>query len=199
VDTEVIAGESTELDLVRRARNGDREAFSRLVKCYQKRVVSVAYRLLGNTEDACDVAQDAFVRAYRGLPNLQDAARFGPWLMKVVSNLALNFRRSRRRRTAASLDPAAEPDPDMQNPGSGRRMTVRAQEQEDSLASETRDAIQDALGQLPEKQRLALVLFSVEGMKQTEVAEVLECSVELVKWNVFQARRKLKTLLADYL
>lgn len=195
----MIAGESTELDLVRRARNGDREAFSRLVKGYQKRVVSVAYRLLGNAEDACDVAQDAFVRAFRALPNLEDAARFGPWLMKVTSNLALNFRRSRRRRVAASLDPAVEPDPAMQNPGSGRRMAVRAQEQEDSLAGETRDAIHDALRQLPEKQRLALVLFSVEGMKQTEVAEILDCSVELVKWNVFQARKKLKELLADVL
>ena len=83
-------------------------------------------------------------------------------------------------------------------PGSGRRLTVNAEADDGPLPAELERAIDAAMEQLPEKQRLTLILFSVEGLPQKEVAEILECSVELVKWNVFQARKKLKELLGDY-
>ena len=188
---------SDEVDLVGRARAGDVEAFGLLVRRYQRRAVSVAYRLLGNVEDAGDVSQDAFVRAYRSLSQLDDPTRFGGWLMRVVCNLSLNFRRSRAGRAALSLDDA------MIAGGSLRRPGASASRDEtgggDSRSDELNDAIVAGLDQLPEKQRLALVLFSVEGLPQKQVAEMLDCSVELVKWNVFQARKKLKEHLAEYL
>lgn len=182
-----------EVDAVCRAQAGDAQAFSELVRLYQRRTVSAAYRLLGNLEDASDVAQDAFVRAFRSLGQLENPARFGPWLMRVVSNLALNYRRSRKLRSAASLD-----DPDFAGGQAALRLADRAGE-DGALPVELHAAVSAALEQLPEKQRLALILFSVEGMPQKDVAEVLECSIELVKWNVFQARKKLRESLAEHL
>jgi RNA polymerase sigma-70 factor, ECF subfamily len=185
-----------EVDLVCRAKAQDTQAFGELVRRYQRRAVSVAYRLVGNSADASDVSQDAFVRAYRSLDQLEDPARFGPWLMRVVSNLSLNFRRSRATRPASSLDDSLLDGVDFQKPRGGLRL---AASDEDSQAAELDGAVSKALEQLPDQQRLALILFSVEGVPQKEVAEILECSVELVKWNVFQARKKLKELLAGLL
>jgi len=196
--TEVDVTDSQEVDLVRRAGDGDAEAFGMLVRKYQRRAVSVAYRLVGNSADASDVSQEAFVRAYRNLGQLDDPARFGAWLMRVVSNLSLNFRRSRAARPASSLESALEAGADFRRPATGLK-AASTHEDADPQAAELNDAVGRAMEQLPDKQRLALILFSVEGMPQKEVADILECSVELVKWNVFQARKKLKELLAKFL
>ena len=199
LDTEATATQQAEDALVRCAQQGDTEAFAELVRRYQRRAISVAFRLLNNVEDASDVSQDAFVRAYRHLSQLDDVTRFGPWLMRVVTNLSLNFRRSRKARSAASLDDALAVSAEVRSPASGQRLTVGQEGGDGLLPDELHAAVTSAVGQLPEKQRLALILFSVEGMPQKDVAEVLECSVELVKWNVFQARRKLKEMLKAYL
>ena len=188
-----------EIGLVGRARDGDVDAFAELVRRYQRRAVSVSYRLLGNVEDASDVSQDAFVRAYRSLSQLDDPSRFGAWLMRVVCNLSLNFRRSRAARAAVPLDDAVAESLPLRGPGLGRSASPVEPDEGGSISGELHEAIVAGLDQLPEKQRLALVLFSVEGLPQKEVAEVLECSVEMVKWSVFQARQKLKEHLREYL
>ena len=198
LDTKLEVTKSSEVDLVRRAQAGDSAAFGSLVRSHQRRAVSVAYRLLGNSADASDVSQEAFVRAYRNLGQLDDPARFGGWLMRVVSNLALNFRRSRAARPATSLDAALEVGAEIRRPTTGLK-AAGAHEGDDHRAGELNDAVSRAMEQLPDKQRLALILFSVEGMPQKEVADILECSVELVKWNVFQARKKLRELLQEFL
>jgi len=190
---------SPETEAVRRARYGDRDAFAELVRLYQRRAVSVAYRLLGNVEDASDVSQDAFVRAYQRLGQLDDPSRFGAWLLRIVANLALNFRRARSTRKAGSLDDALAMPEEVQLPGSGLRIMRGDEGEAGALPHELHSAVTNAMERLPDKQRLALVLFSVEGMPQKEVAAILECSVELVKWNVFQARRKLKEWLSEHL
>jgi RNA polymerase sigma-70 factor (ECF subfamily) len=159
---------------------------------YQRRAVSLAYRLVGHLEDAREISQEAFIRAFRSLHQLSDPARFGGWLMRVVGNLSLNHRRSRKARRAAPL--ASESDGSEGSDLPDRKAWVGG-----ALTEELRAAINTALEKLPDRQRLALILFSVEGLPQKEVAEILECSVELVKWNVFQARQKLKDLLAEFL
>ncbi len=184
-------------DLVRRSLDGDTSGFDELVNRYQRRAVSVAYRLLGNTHDALEVCQEAFLRAYRSLETLKEPDRFGPWLMRTVSNLSLNFRRSRRQRNPIPVDDCLLQGGEE---GIGSDWMVSAgMPPDETLASELSVAIAAAIGELPDKQRLALVLFAVEGMSQKDVAEVLESSVEAVKWHVFQARKTLKEKLADYL
>ncbi|MFH1747628.1 MAG: sigma-70 family RNA polymerase sigma factor, partial [Planctomycetota bacterium] len=139
-------------------------------------------------------------RAYRHLHSLEDGRRFGSWLLRIVTNLSLNFRRSRavggrrisfedcildgQRPREEYLSDAPHSD---ERPGAG------------FMAEELADTIQTALGELPEAQRTALILFCMEQLPQKEVAEIMECSVEAVKWHVFQARKKLKVHLADYL
>ncbi len=191
--------ESAERELVCQAQAGQQEAFGELVRRYQRRAVSVAYRLLGNVEDASDVSQDAFVRAYRNLSQLDDPSRFGAWLMRVVCNLSLNLRRSRASRATVPWDETLSSVSEARDRNTGRPLASPAPSDEGPLPAELNAAISAALDELPEKQRLALVLFSVEGVPQKEVAAILECSIELVKWNVFQARKKLKDQLASFL
>jgi RNA polymerase sigma-70 factor (ECF subfamily) len=183
--------------LVTRTLDGDEQSFDQLVKRYERRAVAVAYRLLNDLHDAAEVAQDAFVRAIRNLESLEDRARFGPWLLRIVSNLSLNFRRKRRLRLAAPIDDLEE-SVGLSRSASGALLGDDGKAGE-AEADELSNAIQSALKELPDKQRLALVLFSVEGMAQKEVAEIMECSVELVKWNVFQARKRMRELLSDYM
>lgn len=180
------------------ARAGDHDAFGRLVRLYQRRAVAVAYRYLGNGDDAADVAQDAFIRAHTRLEQLDDDARFGPWLMRIVTNLSLNYRRKRKSSEAVSLEPGME-DGAPRGDGPGPAGSFVPGADETAAAGDLKRAIDAAIARLPEKQAAALVLFSIEGLPQKDVAEILECSIELVKWNVFQARKKLRDMLGDYL
>jgi RNA polymerase sigma-70 factor (ECF subfamily) len=183
--------------LVERTVGGDQAAFGELVRRYQRQAVAVSYRLLGRVDDAADVVQDAFLRAHRSLATLEQRARFGPWLMRIVSNLSLNYRRSRRH-VAAPLDEMVEASEGLRRPD-GETRTAETSPEGAALSEELREIIDRAIRTLPEKQRLALILSSVEGMPQKDVAQILDCSVELVKWNVFQARKKLREQLRDYL
>jgi RNA polymerase sigma-70 factor, ECF subfamily len=188
-----------ELAYVLAARQGDRTAFGKLAQQYQRQCAAVALRLLGNTHDAMELVQDALVKAYKNLSQLQQSERFGPWLMRIVTNLALNSRRSRARRQAISLEAVAADSAE----GEDLRSTLPG----DALdapdrpltSAELGDAIQQAIDELPEKQRLALVMFAIEKMPQKEVAEILHCSVEAVKWHVFTARKQLKKRLGAFM
>src|SRR5579859_5067892 len=91
-------------ELVGRALKGDRPAFDVLIRRYQRQAVAVSYRLLGNTHDALEVTQDAFLKAFGSLSTLQKPEAFGGWLMRIVSNLSLNYRRSRKTRRQLPLD-----------------------------------------------------------------------------------------------
>ncbi len=181
--------------LVRQARRGQRDAFDELVGRYQRRAVSVAYRLVGNLHDALEVCQEAYLRAYRGLGSLAEPERFGAWLLRIVTNQALNFRRARGPRVNLNgLADVRTRDEQLCNvlspddrPGA-HLATV-----------ELAERIRDGLAELPERQRSALVLFSIGGMPQRQVARILGCSVEAVKWHVFVARKKLRERLTEYL
>ena len=175
---------------------GQMAAYDRLVERYQRRAVSVAYRLLGNLSDAMDVVQDAFLRGYRSLGTLEKPERFGPWVMRIVSNLSLNYRRGRKKHLSLSIGDDEESVSDNWVPEGDRREVSGEAALE---SAELRSQIDEAVDSLPEAQRLALVLFAIEQMPQKEVAEIMQCSVEMVKWNVFQARKALKARLADYL
>lgn len=175
---------------------GDTAAYDRLIEKYQRRAVSVAYRLLGNMNDAMDVCQDAFLRAFKSLSSLQETHRFGAWLMRIVSNLSLNYRRGRKQHLSLSLGDDESGPQDAQLADDGRRERTG----EAALVSdEMRGILEKAVDELPPQQRMALTLFAIEQMPQKEVAEIMECSVEMVKWNVFQARKALKARLAEYL
>lgn len=184
-------------ELVRATLAGRKTAFDDLIERYQRRATAVAYRLLGNIHDALEVCQDAFIRAYRKLDALEDPERFGPWLLRIVTNLSLNYRRSRGPRLSFEdcllSEDASREERIADSPHSEDRPGARL------AASELEERVQAGLAQLPPQQRAALVLFSVEQLPQKDVAQILDCSIEAVKWHVFQARRKMKEYLADFM
>ena len=189
---------STDGHLVRRTLAGNCSAFDELVDRYQRQAIAVAYRVLGNAEDAMEVAQDAFIKAFTNLCTLKKAEAFGGWLMRIVSNLSLNFRRGRKSRAAVSLDDCMpiidEHTALYATTGDCLADPVRRLE-----SAELGQRIRKAMGQLSEKQRTAIMLFAIEQMPQKDVAEQLGCSVEAVKWHVFQGRKRLREILEDYL
>lgn len=186
--------------LVAQTLVGDRKAFDQLITRYQRQAVAVSYRLLGNSHDALEVTQDAFIKGFTSLSTLQKPEAFGGWLMRIVSNLSLNYRRSRKTRSQLPLDDLLGPvDGGAQDTGGGgSEWMARGGDPVHRLESEEMGRrLQAALKQLPEKQRLAIVMFTIEEMPQKQVAEALDISVEAVKWHVFQGRKKLKELLKD--
>jgi RNA polymerase sigma-70 factor, ECF subfamily len=179
---------------------GDRPAFDELIQRYQRQAVAVSYRLLGNTQDALEVTQDAFLKAFSSLSTLQKPEAFGGWLMRIVSNLSLNYRRSRKLRSQLPLDDLLGPTESQHTDTSGSEWTAKDGDPVHRLESqEMGQQLQEALKKLPEKQRLAIILFTIEQLPQKQVAESLQCSVEAVKWHVFQGRKKLKEMMKEYL
>ena len=172
------AGGPTDGELVARAVDGDRPAF-----------------------DALEVSQDAFLKAYSSLAGLQKVEAFGGWLMRIVSNLSLNYRRSRRTRSQLPLDDLLGPsEPTAGDVGGTSDWMAQDADPVHMLESkEMGRRLQTALQELPEKQRLAIVMFTIEQMPQKQVADALACSVEAVKWHVFQGRKRLRELLKDHL
>jgi len=204
VPTDSIAGQpdpavqaAHELAWVLAARKGDRPAFGKLAQLYQRQCAAVAMRLLGNAHDAGELVQDALLKAFRSLDQLQQSERFGPWLMRIVTNLALNYRRSRNRRQAISLEQTVG-DGEGDDLRSTLPGTAKDAPYKPLTNAELGTAIQDAIDALPEKQRLALVMFAIEKMPQKDVADILNCSVEAVKWHVFMARKQLRKSLAEH-
>jgi RNA polymerase sigma-70 factor (ECF subfamily) len=179
-------------ELVLKAVAGDRPAFDLLIGRYQRQAVAVSYRLLGNTPDALEVTQDAFLKAYRSLATLQAPGAFGGWLLRIVSNLSLNYRRGRKSRSSVPLDDLFDAGPAAGGPAGGDPSRVMQ-------GKELGQKLSAALAALPDKQRQALLMFTVDGLPQKDVAEALQCSVEAVKWHVFQGRKRLKELLKDQL
>jgi RNA polymerase sigma-70 factor (ECF subfamily) len=190
-------------EAVRDILAGNVEAYNDLMSRYGRRAISASYRLLGNQEDASDVVQDAFLKAYRSLDTLERPEAFGGWLLRIVTNLSLNHRRGRRLRLAQSIDngfgeqrgdkPAEQP-----MPGHGSESFRHPPCPERAARGrELGVHLREALKSLPEKQRQALLLFTVEQLPQREVAQRLDCSIEAVKWHVFQGRKKLRDLLGD--
>lgn len=187
--------------LVEQVLGGRREAFDELVRRYQRQAVAVSYRLLGNSHDALEVTQDAFLKSFSSLATLQKPEAFGGWLMRIVSNLSLNFRRSRKTRSQLPLDDLLGPtEGQSDSSGGGSDWMTQSGNPVRRLESEEMGRkLQSALAQLPEKQRLAIIMFTIEEMPQKQVAESLDCSVEAVKWHVFQGRKKLKEMLKEHL
>ena len=191
----------TDGQLVGRVLGGEKKAFDELIGRYQRQAVAVSYRLLGNSHDALEVTQEAFIKAYTRLDSLDKPEAFGGWLMRIVSNLSLNFRRGRKSSSQLPLGDLLGPTDSQQGEsGGGSEWMAKSGDPLRALESqEMGKRLQEALKQLPEKQRLAITMFTIEEMPQKQVAEALGCSVEAVKWHVFQGRKKLKELLKEYI
>ncbi|WP_020474818.1 RNA polymerase sigma factor [Zavarzinella formosa] len=173
--------------LLARHQNGDDAALNVLFLRYRESAYRVAYRLLSHPEDALDAVQDGFVKAMLHLGRFEHRSSFKTWLMRVVSNAALDFGRARRRRDQLKVAACGQVAPEP--PGHEPQVLLEG--------TELRERLDEALGQLPEQQRRTFVLHMDGGLSYREVAEALEISLGTVMSRLFYARQKLKTLLAD--
>ncbi|HNY00733.1 MAG TPA: sigma-70 family RNA polymerase sigma factor [Oscillospiraceae bacterium] len=183
-----------ENDAVRRVLDGDADAFSPLVEAYQKNVYNLALRMTGNPEDALDMAQEAFIRAYNSLSSFRGDSKFSVWLYRIVSNVCLDFLRARKGRAAVSL---SQTGPD----GEDTALEIpdeRALPEAELERALTRDAVRRGLQALPDDQREILLLREIQGLSYEEIAAALSLEGGTVKSRIFRARKKLCAyLLAD--
>jgi RNA polymerase sigma-70 factor (ECF subfamily) len=171
-----------EREAVETCRRGEREAFDRLVLRYQRDVYRLCYRYVNNHEDANDLAQEVFLKAWRAIPRFRGQSAFSTWLYRIAVNACLNFRALRRPVTQEL--PEALPDP---------RLGAAARVESDDEARRVRAAV----ARLPEKQRATLILKVYHELTHEEVAGILGSSVGTVKANLFHALRNLRRLMAD--
>ncbi len=174
--------------LVQRARRGDAEAFGDLVRAYQHRIVNFTRTLVSDAADAEDVAQDAFLRAYRGLGGFRGGSSFKTWLYQIATNTArTHLARRRDRPEQAAGDPAATPEAFGQ-PSTGEDVEA---------AVIHRDRLDRALQALPEDMRAAVVLRDVEGLDYVEIARALGVPLGTVESRIFRGRARLRALITE--
>ncbi|MGA8655292.1 MAG: sigma-70 family RNA polymerase sigma factor [Chthoniobacterales bacterium] len=176
-----------EIEWMARVREGDMEAFRRLVETHQARVVGTISKMLGSDAEAEDLAQQVFIRVWRSAPRYQPTAKFTTWLFRITRNLVFNELR-RKRHFVDQADEMPEP------------AERRDQEPDQVLMEgELQSAIQDAINRLPESQRLAIILRRYEEMSYEEIATVMDTTVPAVKSILFRARAELRERLEKHL
>lgn len=183
-------------DLVKRARKGDLDAYDELVKRYQERIYATVYHMTSNHEDANDIAQEAFIKAFQALKSFRGGSSFYTWLYRIAVNKTINFLKQRRNKNHFSLndlDFNAEHDPDLV-----ALISDKTPHREIGL-SELQKKLNEALMQLSEPHRMVVVLHDVQGLSHEEIAEILDCNIGTVRSRLFYARQQLQGHLAEYL
>ena len=190
------APEVHESELVKRARRGDLGAYDELVRRYQERVYATVYHMTSNHEDANDLAQEAFIKAFQALKSFKGGSSFYTWVYRIAVNKTLNFLKSRKNRSHFSLNDVdfnAENNPDLV-----ALISEKTPRREVGL-TELQEKLNEAMQQLSEQHRLVVTLHDVQGLPHEEIAKIMDCNVGTVRSRLFYARQQLQGFLADYL
>ncbi len=182
--------------LVRRAKLGDLVAYDELVRRYQERIYATIYHMTANHEDANDLAQEAFIKAYRSLRSFKGDSSFFTWVYRIAVNKTLNFLKQRKHKGQLSLDDLdfnAEHDPDLV-----ALISDKTPRREAGL-SELQQKLNVALQKLSETHRMVVTLHDVQGLSHEEIGRIMDCNVGTVRSRLFYARQQLQAYLADYL
>ena len=183
--------------LVERVQKGDNRAFDLLVRKYQHKIVAVISRYISDWSECQDVAQEAFIRAYRAMANFRGDSQFYTWMYKIAINTAKNYLVSQGRRPPTddiSIDDAVLLD-------GGTRLKDRATPERELLRQEIEQTVFDTVESLPEDLKTAITLREVDGLSYEEIAEKMNCPIGTVRSRIFRARdaidQKLRPLLSD--
>ena len=175
--------------LLRRARNGDPEAFEALAAGVESLVWRVCWHYTGNREDASDCGQETMIKIWRGLGQYRGDCAFETWVYRIAVSCSLDFLRKKKRRPAESIEPLRERGLDLPDGAPGT--------EERALAADEHARLRRAVAALPEDQRDALVLTQLEGKSYEETARLLDTNPGTVKSRVSRARNRLKEMLSD--
>ncbi|HTP23002.1 MAG TPA: sigma-70 family RNA polymerase sigma factor [Solirubrobacteraceae bacterium] len=185
-------GPSSENELIRRARGGDEEAFAGLVMLHADRVLGALRRFGLDASEADEVAQEVFLRAWRGLPRFEGRSQFSTWLYRIAFNEA-------QRRLARRPPPRAEADPDRDDPVVSLPESPNLGPEAQTLDHEFEQTLERALEQLPMEWRAAVVLRDIEGLSTHEAAEIVGVGEAAFKSRLHRGRMQLRALLEPYL
>jgi RNA polymerase sigma-70 factor (ECF subfamily) len=189
-----MGADASDLSLVQRVQRGERGAYDLLVLKYQHKVVKLVMRYLRNPADAEDVAQEAFVKAYRALPQFRGDSAFYTWLYRIAINTAKNALAARERNPVSY-------ELDLQGNDESSDMVGRLKDPETpeglALTEEIRDTVNHAIEELPEDLRTAIVLRELEGMSYEEIAASMDCPVGTVRSRIFRAREAIDRRLRE--
>ncbi|ABI39925.1 MULTISPECIES: RNA polymerase sigma factor RpoE [Shewanella] len=192
-----MSGQISDQQLVERVQRGDKNAFNLLVLKYQSKVVSLISRYVRNQADVTDVAQEAFIKAYRALPNFRGESAFYTWLYRIAVNTAKNYLVSQGRRAPAN-DVDAE---DAEYYEGSDALKEFASPERLMLSDEIKKVVFETLETLPEELRMAISLRELDGMSYEDIAIIMDCPVGTVRSRIFRAReaidKKLQPLLEE--
>jgi RNA polymerase sigma factor (sigma-70 family) len=193
---EPAADASDESRLIEQARDGDLEAYDELIRRHQERIYGTVYHMTSNHEDANDLTQETFIKAFQALKSFKGGSSFYTWIYRIAVNKTINFLKQRKHRSSMSLndlDFNAENDPDLVALVSDK--TPRR----DAALAELQKKLNEAMQKLSDQHRLVVTLHDVQGLAHEEIAEVMDCNVGTVRSRLFYARQQLQGYLADYL
>ncbi len=185
-----------DIQLVRRAQQEDLDAYDILIRRYQERIYATLYNMTSNHEDANDLTQETFIKAYKALKSFKGDSSFFTWIYRIGVNKTINFLKQRKNRSAMSLndlDFNAEHDPDLV------ALVSDKTPYRDAGLSELQDRLNAAMLKLSEHHRLVVTLHDIQGLPHEEIAKIMECNVGTVRSRLFYARQQLQALLSDFL
>lgn len=186
--------ERSDRELVRECRRGDKEAFKELVERYQRKVVAVAVGMVHNRDDAIEIAQETFVKAFENLDKFKGESSFYTWLYRIVVNRAIDFQRRERRHPTVGLE-------DRAGGGEGYEDILREERSDDpyqqTQAHEIGDRVTAAINELTPDHKAVILLREVEGLSYEEISRVMQCSKGTVMSRLHYARKKLQKKLKD--
>jgi RNA polymerase sigma-70 factor (ECF subfamily) len=182
--------------LVRRTQNGENAAFDVLVERYKERLYATVYHMTSNHEDANDLVQDTFIKAYKSLRGFRGQSSFYTWVYRIAVNRTINFIKRRKNRSQYSLDDldsSIQTDPDLVE------LMSHVTPRREVALTELQEKLNEALQQLSEPHRAVVVMHDIQGMTHADIARVMKCSEGTVRSRLFYARQQLQGLLSDYL
>jgi RNA polymerase sigma-70 factor (ECF subfamily) len=196
-DPAAAAANAQDLRWMEQIKGGNLDALRDLIEAHQHRVIGTVAKMLGDDSDAEDIAQQVFIRVWKSAGRYEPTAKFTTWLFKIARNLVFNELRRRKRHPTHSLDRPLDPD----EPERVRQVADTSVKAPDTtlLDAEMQTAIQRAIDDLPETQRMAVVLRRYDDISYEEIAEILDLSVPAVKSLLFRARTELREKLKRYL
>jgi RNA polymerase sigma-70 factor (ECF subfamily) len=175
---------------------GNSSAFDTLIERYKNRLYSVIYNIVNHREDAYDLAQEAFLRAYKSLKSYQGKSNFYTWLYRIAVNHAINFKKRQKDALSISLN---EFDNSIEKDRAFQELVIQEQSSKDLLLAELKEKLNNSLNKLSEEHRTVVVLHDIEGLPHGEIAEILGCSEGTVRSRLHYAHLQLQMLLGNYL
>ncbi len=180
---------------IARVQEGDARAFDELIEKYKSRLYGVIYNMLGNHEDAADLTQDTFVKAFKSISTFKSKANFYTWLYRIGVNTSLNFLK-KRKEIHLSLN---DWDPEMEEEAGFMELASKESASGALDREELQEKLNEALQKLSQEHRAVVVLHDIQGLRHQEVAKILGCSEATARSRLFYAHQQLQALLANYL